>query len=265
MVQVGMHFGHQARKWNPKMAPYIYAERNGVHIIDLIQTYSHLKQVSQFLEESASKGKTFLFVGTKKQASRLIAKTALQCDSFFVNQRWLGGMLTNWKTIKTSIIKLNDLELREKRGEFERLPKKEAATCKKEKERLEKYLGGLKKMFSIPDVVIIIGQPQEMNAVHECQKLGIRSVTILDTDCDPTLADLFVPANDDSVASLRLILNQFLESIRKGQKRFLDLKTEEKHNNMSKLKNSSIEKNKSSIKRRTRANVVKSGGLNQKS
>ena len=265
MVQVGMHFGHQARKWNPKMAPYIYAERNGVHIIDLIQTYSHLKQVSQFLEESASKGKTFLFVGTKKQASRLIAKTALQCDSFFVNQRWLGGMLTNWKTIKTSIIKLNDLELREKRGEFERLPKKEAATCKKEKERLEKYLGGLKKMFSIPDVVIIIGQPQEMNAVHECQKLGIRSVTILDTDCDPTLADLFVPANDDSVASLRLILNQFLESIRKGQKRFLDLKTEEKHNNMSKLKNSSIEKNKSSIKRRTRANVVKSGELNQKS
>lgn len=265
MVQVGMHFGHQARKWNPKMAPYIYAERNGVHIIDLIQTYSHLKQVSQFLEESANQGKIFLFVGTKKQASRLIAKTALQCDSFFVNQRWLGGMLTNWKTIKTSIIKLNDLELREKRGEFERLPKKEAATCKKEKERLEKYLGGLKKMYSIPDVVIIIGQPQEMNAVRECQKLGIRSVTILDTDCDPTLADLFVPANDDSVASLRLILNQFLESIRKGQKQFLDLRAENKHNNMSKFQNSSFEKNKGSIKKRTRASVAKGRGLEKKS
>nr|ABX82632.1 ribosomal protein S2 [Trebouxia aggregata] len=220
MVQVGMHFGHQARKWNPKMAPYIYAKRNGMHIIDLIQTYSHLKKVSQFLVEAASQEKTFLFVGTKKQATRLIAETALQCDSFYVNQRWLGGMLTNWKTIKTSIAKLNDLEFREKRGDFENLPKKEGATCKKEKERLQKYLGGLKKMFAIPDVVIIVGQPEEINAVRECQKLGIRSITILDTDCDPSLADLFVPANDDSVASLKLLLTNFLDSIQKGQKQF---------------------------------------------
>ena len=220
MAQVGMHFGHQARKWNPKMAPYIYAERNGMHIIDLIQTYSHLKKVSQFLIESASQGKTFLFVGTKKQATQLIAETALQCDSFYVNQRWLGGMLTNWKTIKTSIAKLNELEVRGKRGGFELLPKKEGAAHKKEKERLQKYLGGLKKMFAIPDVVIIVGQPEEINAVRECQKLGIRSITILDTDCDPTLADLFVPANDDSVTSLRLLLTSFLEDIQKGQKQF---------------------------------------------
>ena len=234
MAEVGMHFGHQARKWNPKMAPYIYAERNGIHIIDLIQTYAHLKQVSQFLIESASQGKTFLFVGTKKQATRLIAKAALQCDSFYVNQRWLGGMLTNWKTIKTSIAKLNDLEFREKRGDFENLPKKEAATCKKEKERLQKYLGGLKKMFAIPDVVIIVGQPEEINAVRECQKLGIRSITILDTDCDPTLADLFVPANDDSVASLRLLLTNFLEDIQKGQKQFQEKST---HKNSLPYKN----------------------------
>ena len=220
MAKVGMHFGHQARKWNPKMDPYIYTERNGMHIIDLIQTYSHLKKVSQFLVESASQGKTFLFVGTKKPVTQLIAETALQCDSFYVNQRWLGGMLTNWKTIKKSIAKLNELEVREKRGGFERLPKKEGATRKKEKERLHKYLGGLKKMFAIPDVVIIVGQPEEMNAVRECQKLGIRSITILDTDCDPTLADLFVPANDDSITSLRFLLTNFLEDIQKGQKQF---------------------------------------------
>ncbi len=218
MVQVGMHFGHQARKWNPKMAPYIYAERNGIHIIDLIQTYYHLKKATQFLKEAASQDKKFLFVGTKKQATKLIAKTALQCDSYYVNQRWLGGMLTNWKTIKSSILKLNQLETREKNGEFQTLPKKEAASCKKEKERLQKYLGGLKNMAAIPEIVIIVGQLEEMNAVRECQKLGIRSITILDTDCNPTLADLFIPANDDSVASLQLILNSFLEAIREGQK-----------------------------------------------
>lgn len=218
MVQVGMHFGHQARKWNPKMAPYIYAERNGIHIIDLIQTYYHLKKSNQFLNESAAQGKKFLFVGTKKQATKLIAKVALQCDSYYVNQRWLGGMLTNWKTIKSSIAKLNQLEARDKNGELANLPKKEAASCKKEKDRLQKYLGGLKNMASIPDVVIIVGQLEEMNAVRECQKLGIRSITILDTDCNPTLADLFIPANDDSVASLQLILNSFLESIRQGHK-----------------------------------------------
>ena len=218
MVQVGMHFGHQARKWNPKRAPYIYAERNGTHIIDLIQTYYHLKKSNQFLSESAAQGKKFLFVGTKKQATKLIAKVALQCDSYYVNQRWLGGMLTNWKTIKSSIAKLNQLEAREKNGEFQNLPKKEAASFKKEKDRLQKYLGGLKNMAAIPDVVIIVGQVEEMNAVRECQKLGIRSITILDTDCNPTLADLFIPANDDSVASLQLILNSFLEAIRQGQK-----------------------------------------------
>jgi small subunit ribosomal protein S2 len=217
MVKVGMHFGHQAKKWNPKMAPYIYGTRGRIHIIDLIQTYFHLKQVSEFITQAASKNKKFLFVGTKKQASRLIAKVAVQSDSFFVNQRWLGGMLTNWKTIKSSIKKLNELELQENNGEFNNLPKKEAAFCKKEKERLHKYLGGLKKMTVIPDVVIIIGQTEEINAVRECVKLGIRSITILDTDCDPTLADLFVPANDDSVASIQLLLTYFLQAIKTGQ------------------------------------------------
>ncbi len=220
MFNVGIHLGHQAKKWNPKMAPYIYAERNGIHIIDLIQTYSRLKEVSTFLKTSASEGKKFLFVGTKKQATRLIAKLALQTDSFYVNQRWLGGMLTNWKSMKTSIEKLNQLEKKEKNGELKNLPKKEEALCRKEKQRLQKYLGGLKNMRAIPDVVIIVGQPEEKNAVLECQKLGIRSVTLLDTDCDPTLADLFIPANDDSVASLKFIFTKFLEAIQEGKEEY---------------------------------------------
>jgi small subunit ribosomal protein S2 len=217
MIYAGMHFGHQAKNWNPKMAPYIYTERNGIHIIDLVQTYQHFQEVCSFLTESASKNKTFLFVGTKKQSSRLIAKAAIRCNSFFVNQRWLGGMLTNWETIIKSINKLIHLEKQEKNGEFLNYPKKEAAKLLKEKERLEKYLGGLKTMKKIPDVVIIIGQNEETHAVYECRKLGIANVTILDTDCDPSVADFFIPANDDSIASLQFLLTGFIDSIQKGQ------------------------------------------------
>ena len=225
MVEMGLHFGHQARKWNPKMAPYIYTKRNGVHIIDLIQTYSHIKQVSKFLTESASANKTFLFVGTKKQAAGLVKQVATETNSFYVNERWLGGMLTNWETIKLSIAKLNELETQEREGSFVGLPKKEAALCKKQKERLEKYLGGVKNMKLVPDIVVIVGQPEEMNAVRECKKLGLRSITILDTNCDPTVADLFVPGNDDSVTSLRFLLKVFLDAIVKGQKTFSETRS----------------------------------------
>ena len=217
MIYAGMHFGHQKKNWNPKMAPYIYTERNGIHIIDLIQTYTYFQQVCSFLTQEAAEGKTFLFVGTKKQGAKLVAKAALRCDSYFVNQRWLGGMLTNWKTIKTSLNKLVELERKETSGEFLNYSKKEASNLIKEKERLQKYLGGLKGMKKLPDVVIIVGQTEEIHAVYECKKLGISSVTILDTDCDPSLADLFIPANDDSIASLQFILTGFLESIKKGQ------------------------------------------------
>jgi small subunit ribosomal protein S2 len=218
MIYAGMHFGHQKKNWNPKMAPYIYTERNGIHIIDLIQTYIHFQQVCLFLTQAAAEGKTFLFVGTKKQGAKLVAKAALRCDSFYVNQRWLGGMLTNWKTIQTSLVKLIELERKEITGELFNYSKKETAMLLKEKERLLKYLGGLKGMTKLPDVVIIVGQTEEIHAVYECKKLGISSVTILDTDCDPSLADLFIPANDDSIASLQFILTGFLESIKKGQK-----------------------------------------------
>ena len=220
MIQKGLHFGHSRQAWNPKMTPYIYMEANNIHIIDLIQTYSHLKQVLRFLVNTAAQGKTILFVGTKRQSSKLVAKIAKNCDSFFVTERWLGGLLTNWSTVQKSIAKLNALESQEKINAFQGLQKKEIIKLKKEKNRLNKYLGGLKKMKSLPDVLIIIDQKREINAVLECKKLGIRSITILDTNGDPTLADLFIPANDDSITALNFILEEFLKYIKYGQRKF---------------------------------------------
>lgn len=219
MVQKKLHFGHLRQSWNPKMGSYIYKEKNGVHIIDLVQTYSHLKQILKFLMNSTAQGKKILFVGTKRQASKLVIQTAQKCNSFFVTERWLGGLLTNWSTVRQSILKLNELEAQEKNNYFSKLPQKEATKLKKEKEKLNKYLGGLKKMVSLPDIVIIIDQKREINAVLECQKLGIRNITILDTDGDPSLADLFIPANDDSITSLSFILDEFLKYISYGQKK----------------------------------------------
>nr|UXE30916.1 ribosomal protein S2 [Ostreobium quekettii] len=220
MIQNGLHLGHSKQSWNPKMTPYIYMESNKNHIIDLIQTYSHLKQTLRFLANSSAKGKTILFVGTKRQSSKLISKVAKSCNSFFVTERWLGGLLTNWSTVQKSITKLNELELQEKNNSFLKLQKKEIIKITKEKERLNKYLGGLKNMKSLPDIIIIIDQKKEMNAVLECKKLGLRSITILDTNGDPSLADLFIPANDDSITSLKFILDEFLKYIKYGQKHF---------------------------------------------
>jgi len=217
MVQLGLHLGHQARKWNPKMAPYIYGKRNGTHIIDIVQTVSQLKEVSKFLTKAASEGKTFLFVGTKKQISHIVKEAALECNSYYLTQRWLGGMLTNWQTMKTSIARLTELKVLEKYGQFDTMPKKKASLLRKQMERLDTYLGGVESMKKLPDVVIIVGQPDERNAVLECKKLGIPTVTLLDTDCDPTLADLFVPANDDSPGAVKFLLSAFVDAIREGQ------------------------------------------------
>jgi len=217
MIQSGMHFGHFTREWNPRMAPFIYGERNGRHILDLVQTHYFLNKVLVFLEESAAQGKTFLFVGTKKQVAPLIAKTALGSNSYYVNQRWLGGMLTNWRTIQKSLKKLQEYRQSEERGDWNLLKKQEVARKKREKERLEKYLAGLENMSKLPGVVIIVGQPEEIHAVRECRQLGIPTVTLLDSNCDPTLADWFVPSNDDSVSALRLLLNSFEKAILHGQ------------------------------------------------
>ena len=218
MLDAGVHFGHQVRRWNPKMEPFIYGERNGIHIIDIVQTLSCLEEISEFLTKEASQGKTILFVGTKRQAAPIIQTAAIESNSYFVNQRWLGGMLTNWSTMTTCIDKLKTIEKQDEMGVLANLPKKEVALINKRREKLEKFFGGIKTMPKQPDIVILVGQPREMNAVLECNKLGIRTITILDTNCDPSLADLFIPANDDSIRSVELILGELTEAIKKGQK-----------------------------------------------
>jgi len=220
MIQAGLHIGHFSHQWNPKMIPYIYKEKNSIHIIDLVQTYFYLQKALHFLYNSTAQGKTILFVGTKKQVSKLVERTANQCNSFFVTERWLGGLLTNWLTVQKSISKLALLENQKRKIDNLQLSKKEISRLKKKKDRLEKYLGGLKNMTSLPDIVIIIDQQREITAVQECQKLGIRSITILDTNGDPNLADLFIPGNDDSIAALNLILNELSQCIILGQRKF---------------------------------------------
>ena len=217
MVQRGVHLGHPTSRWNPKMAPYIHTKRNGVYIIDLIQTASQLKLVSDTLKRLSAQGKTFLFVGTKRQATQTISRVAKECNSFYVNQRWLGGMLTNWKTIKKSLHTLQELEDGEKHEKDKKLTKKEITQFRKRKDRLEKYLGGLKGMMHLPDVLVVVGQNEEMNAVLESRRLGMTTISVLDTDCDPTLTDFFVVANDDSIKSLEVILDVFLQAILAGK------------------------------------------------
>jgi len=217
LLEAGVHFGHKAHRWNPKMFPYIYSEVNNIHILDLIQSATLLKAATNYLESEASQGKTFLFVGTKRQATTLIAQEAKRCNSFYVNHRWLGGMLTNWTTVKERIARLQDLEKQEADGTFELLTKKEVALRLKELTRLRKHLDGIKLMKNLPDVAIIIDQKREMTAISECRKLGIPIVSILDTNCDPDLVDIPIPGNDDAVRSIKLILNALTNSIITGQ------------------------------------------------
>lgn len=217
LLEAGVHFGHKAHRWNPKMFPYIYSEVNNIHILDLIQSATLLKEANNYLNLNASEGKTFLFVGTKRQASTLIAQEAKRCDSYYVNHRWLGGMLTNWSTVTTRISRLKDLEKQEADGTFDLLTKKEVALRRKELQKLRKHLDGIKDMKQLPDVAIIIDQKREMTAIAECRKLGIPVVSILDTNCDPDLVDIPIPGNDDAVRSIKLILNSLTDSIIQGQ------------------------------------------------
>ena len=217
LLEAGVHFGHKAHRWNPKMFPYIYSEVNNIHILDLIQSATLLKKAMKYLEVAASKNQKVLFVGTKRQATTLIAQEAKRSNSYYVNHRWLGGMLTNWSTMKERIEKLKDLEKQESEGTFELLTKKEGALRRKELTKLRKYLDGIKSMTSLPDVVIVIDQRREITAIAECRKLGIPVVSILDTNCDPDLVDIPIPGNDDAVRSIKLILTLLTDSIIKGQ------------------------------------------------
>ena len=217
LLEAGVHFGHKAYRWNPKMFPYIYSEVNNIHILDLVQSATLLKEANNYIENAAQNGKTFLFIGTKRQASTLIAQEAKRCDSFYVNHRWLGGMLTNWSTLKERIEYLKNLEQQEADNTFDLLTKKEATLRRKELKKLRRHLDGIKSMNSLPDIAIVIDQKREMTAIRECRKLGIPIVSILDTNCDPDLVDIPIPGNDDAVRSIKLILKSLTDSIIKGK------------------------------------------------
>lgn len=217
MLESGVHFGHQTRRWNPKMDRYIYTARNGVHIIDLVQTAKLMDDAYNYVRTASEQGKRFLFVGTKRQAAGIVAQEASRCGAYYVNQRWLGGMLTNWATIKTRIDRLKDLERREETGALDLLPKKEASVLRRELVKLQKYLGGLKLMRKVPDVVLIVDQRREYNAVQECQKLNVPIVSLLDTNCDPDVVDIPIPANDDAIRSIKLIVGRLADAIYEGR------------------------------------------------
>lgn len=219
LLEAGVHFGHKAHRWNPKMFPYIYSEVNNIHILDLVQSAALLKEANSYVQSAARDGKTFLFVGTKRQASSLIAQEAKRSDSYYVNHRWLGGMLTNWVTLKTRVDRLKDLEQQETDNTFNLLTKKEASLRRKELQTLRKHLNGIKFMKDLPDVAIIIDQKREMTALSECRKLGIPIISILDTNCDPDLVDIPIPGNDDAVRSIKLILNSLTDNIIVGKSR----------------------------------------------
>jgi small subunit ribosomal protein S2 len=216
LVNAGVYFGHQSNRWNPKMFPYIYTKKNGTHLIDLVQTACALIHVHDFVQKQAKESKNFLFIGTKRQATNIIVQEAEKCNSPYINQRWLGGTLTNWPTIQKRIEYLKELDTKEQDGSLALLPKKEAALLRREHEKLDKNIGGLRTMTQIPDIAIIVDPKREATALLECRKLGIQIIAIVDTNCDPSLIDIPIPGNDDSIKSIQLILSIISSGISKG-------------------------------------------------
>ena len=217
LLEAGVHFGHQTRRWNPKMAPYIFTERNGIYIIDLQKTVYKIDEAYDFVKSVAAEGKPILFVGTKKQAQAAIKDEALRCDMYFVNERWLGGMLTNYKTISERIKRLAQIKTMETDGTFEALTKKEVLKLLQEKEKLEKYLGGMKDMKGMPGAMIIVDPKKEKIAVKEARILGIPLVGMCDTNCDPDDVDYVIPANDDAIRAVKLIMSKMADAVIEGR------------------------------------------------
>jgi len=213
LLEAGVHFGHQTRRWNPKMAPYIFMERNGIYIIDLQKTVDLIDEAYDFIRGVAETGKPILFVGTKKQAQQVIKEESLRSESYFVNERWLGGMLTNYKTISERIRRLYDIEKMEDEGVFEQLTKKEVSKLRLEHEKLEKFLGGIKEMKGMPGALFVVDPKKEKIAVSEARILGIPIVGIVDTNCDPEDVDLVIPANDDAIRSIKLITAAIADAV----------------------------------------------------
>nr|YP_010958402.1 ribosomal protein S2 [Vandenboschia auriculata]ALO81800.1 ribosomal protein S2 [Vandenboschia auriculata] len=217
MMEAGIHFGHQTQKWNPKMSPYIFTERKGVHILDLVKTARLLSEACNLVFKAAKEGKQFLIVGTKYPVADIIASVARKSRCHYVNEKWLGGMLTNWSTIETCLQRFQFLQNEENTGGFDRLPKKESATLKRQLIRLRKYLNGIQYMSNLPDIVIITDQHEQSTAIQECITLGIPTICVVDTDCDPDLTDIPIPGNDDARSSIRWILDKLILAIQEGR------------------------------------------------
>ncbi|MDD4833529.1 MAG: 30S ribosomal protein S2 [Lutispora sp.] len=213
LLEAGVHFGHQTRRWNPKMAEFIFTERNGIYIIDLQKTVKKVEEAYEFIKEVAASGKSILFVGTKKQAQESIESEAVRCDMYYVNQRWLGGMLTNFKTIKKRIERLNELDKMENDGTFDVLPKKEVIKLRLEKEKLEKNLNGIKNMDGLPGAIFIVDPRKEKIAIQEAHILGIPVVAIVDTNCDPEEVDYPIPGNDDAIRAVKLLTSKIADAV----------------------------------------------------
>ena len=213
LLEAGVHFGHQTRRWNPKMAEYIYTERNGIHIIDLQKSVGKVDEAYKAVADIAANGGTILFVGTKKQAQDAIASEAERCGMFYVNERWLGGMLTNFKTIQSRINRLKEIEAMEEDGTFDVLPKKEVINLKKELEKLQKNLGGIKEMKRLPDAIFIVDPKKERICVQEAHALGIELIGIADTNCDPDELDYVSPGNDDAIRAVKLIVSKMADAV----------------------------------------------------
>lgn len=217
LLEAGVHFGHQTRRWNPKMAPYIFTERNGIYIIDLQKTVKEIEKAYNFVREVAAEGDSILFVGTKKQAQESIEYEAKRCGMYYVNQRWLGGMLTNYSTIKKRIERLTELENMEESGTFDVLPKKEVIKLRLEMEKLERNLGGIKEMPGLPSAVFIVDPRKERIAIAEARKLGIPIIAIVDTNCNPDEIDYIIPGNDDAIRAIKLITSTVANAVLEGK------------------------------------------------
>lgn len=217
LLEAGVHFGHQTRRWNPKMATYIFTQRNGIYIIDLQKTVKKLEEAYFFVRDLAAKGESILFVGTKKQAQDAIKEEAERCGQFFVNARWLGGMLTNFKTMRTRIARLNQLQKMQEDGTFDLLPKKEVIKLQLEIAKLEKYLGGVKEMKKLPGALFVVDSRKEKNAIAEARKLNIPIVAIVDTNCDPDEIDYVIPGNDDAIRAIKLISQTMANAVLEGK------------------------------------------------
>jgi len=222
LLEAGVHFGHQTKRWNPKMKEYIFGERNGIYIIDLQKTLKMFKEASKFVQDLASDGKIVLFVGTKRQAQDAIAEEATKCGGFYINQRWLGGLLTNWVTVQKSVKRLKELDDMATDGRYELLPKKEVIKLERERKHLQANLAGIKNMNRLPDAIFVIDSNKEQIAVREARKLGIPVVAVVDTNCDPTEVDYVIPGNDDALRAIRLFTSKISESIAEGAQLMTD-------------------------------------------